>query len=131
MPIIPVVRQLFLSEHFVRYEDSKADLYGIFNRLTSNTGFPYQSAPICVFAQLTNGLGRMAFGIQVRRAESGELLFVSKPRSLVFGDRMSLELLVIVLEKFTFPAAEFTFSSCIVIINGSATRHSNWPRFVI
>jgi hypothetical protein len=105
MSVIPVARQLFLCEHYVRYENAKYDLYSIFNSVTRGLNSSVELSPFYVFAQLANGQGRMSFRIAIRSAEDDRLIFASDLRPFTFSDRLAIVPLVFRMAGFKFSSS--------------------------
>ncbi len=90
MAIVPVPKSTYLCDFHVGHSDGRADLYGLFNAMRPRNGFPYVRSRFCVFAQLTNGLGKIPFRIDIRSAENDELVWATETRELTFETRHSL-----------------------------------------
>jgi hypothetical protein len=88
--ILPVAKSLYLCDYHVGYSNGKVDLYGLFNAIRPQTGFPYTQGRFCVFAQLINGLGRVSFHIDIRFAETDELVQTTEVRELTFPTRSTV-----------------------------------------
>ena len=88
--VVPVARALYLCDYHIGSSDGKVDLYGLFNAIRSPNGFPHIGGQFCVFAQLTNGLGRVSFFIDVRFAEADELVWTSQTLELTFPSRKTV-----------------------------------------
>lgn len=101
-PIVPVAKALSLCDHHVGYRDGKVDLYGLFNAIRPEAGYPYTRGRFCVFAQLINGLGQVPFFVDVRDANSGGLVWTTQQRNLVFPSRTSLVQLALTIEGCRF-----------------------------
>jgi hypothetical protein len=56
MAIVPVAKAMFLCDFHIGYSNGKVDLYGLFNAIRPEHGYPYNRGQFCVFAQLINGL---------------------------------------------------------------------------
>ena len=102
MAVIPFAKSLYLCDYHVGYGDGKVDLYGIFNAIHAEDGFPYAHGRFCVFAQLVNGLGQVPFYIDIRFAESETLVHTTETRTLTFPDRMSVVQLALTIEGCRF-----------------------------
>jgi hypothetical protein len=100
--ILPVAKALYLCDYEVGYSDGKVDLYGLFNAIRPQTAFPYTCGQFCVFAQLVNGLGRMPFLIDIRFAQTDELVWTTELRELVFPNRNTVVQLALTIEGCPF-----------------------------
>lgn len=100
--IVPVPKGLYLCDYFTGYEDGKSDLYGLFNAIRPAAGFPHEHGRLCVFAQLSNGLGPVSFFIDVRDASTDELIHTTVPRTLTFPDRRTTIQMGVAVEGCVF-----------------------------
>lgn len=80
----------------------RVDLFGVFNTTQATTGSPRTTAKICVIAQLVNGLGRVPFFIDVRRAEDDELIWTTNRRELLFPNRTVVVHMAVKIEGCRF-----------------------------
>jgi hypothetical protein len=103
--IIPMARGLILCDYHIGNPEGKTDVYGIFNGIHSESGFPYYDARFCAFAQLANGPGRIPFHIDVRLAETDELIWTSETNQLTFPNRQRIVQVVQLIEHCTFHRA--------------------------
>jgi hypothetical protein len=94
----PVARGLYLCDYHIGYENGKTDLYGQFNAIHPKDGFPHEQGSFCVFAQLTNGLGKIPFFVDIRDATSDQLVWTTSVRELNFATRNSLVQLALQIE---------------------------------
>lgn len=100
--IIPSVRALYVCDRYVRKSSGNVDLYGVFNAIRPQAGFPYARAHFCVFAQLVNGLDRLPFFIEIRAAATDELVYSTATHSLVFPDRTTVVQMAMKIEGCVF-----------------------------
>ena len=100
--ILPVAKALYLCDYHFGYSDGKVDLYGLFNAIRPQSGFPYTRGRFCVFAQLINGLGVVPFFIDIRFAETDELVWTSEVRELTFPNRSTVVQLALTIEGCQF-----------------------------
>ncbi len=100
--ILPVAKSLYLCDYHIGYSDGKVDLYGLFNAIRPQTGFPYTRGRFCVFALLINGLGKVPFFIDIRFAETDELVWTTEVRELTFPDRNMVVQLALGIEGCRF-----------------------------
>ena len=100
--VLPVAKALYLCDYHVGYSDGKVDLYGLFNAIRPQDGFPYTRGRFCVFAQLINGLGRVPFFIDIRFAETDELVWTTAVRELAFPSRSTVAQLALTIEGCRF-----------------------------
>jgi hypothetical protein len=105
--ILPVARGLCLCDGYRKRADGKVDLLGISNRLSANV-FPFD-ARISLFAQLVNGLGKVPFFIDVRRAKDDALVRTTATRNLAFPDRHAVVQVAVTIEscRFELPGIYF------------------------
>jgi len=102
MAVVPVAKSLYLCDYHIGYGNGKGDLYGLFNAIRPEDGFPYETGRFCVFAQLVNGQGQVPFYIDIRFAESEALVHTTETRTLTFTDRMSVVQLALTIEGCQF-----------------------------
>ena len=100
--VVPVAKALTVCDYHVGYSNGKVDLYGFFNAIRPHTGFPYTRGRFCVFAQLINGLGHMPFFIDIRFAETDELVWTTEVRQLQFPDRTTIVQMAMTIEGCCF-----------------------------
>ncbi len=101
-PILPVARGLYLCDYQVGYANGKTDLYGLFNAIHPENEFPYEEGSFCVFAQLTNGLGKIPFFVDIRDATSDQLVRTTQVRELNFPNRNTIVQLALLIEGCPF-----------------------------
>jgi hypothetical protein len=102
MPVVPVARAISLCDYLVGYSDGKVDLYGLFNAIRPENGFPCTINRFCVFAQLTNGLGEIPFFVDIRFSLSDELIWTTQTRQLNFPTRKSVVQVALTIEGCRF-----------------------------
>jgi len=102
MAVVPVAKAMYLCDYHIGYSNGKVDLYGLFNAIRPKAGFPYTRNRFCVFAQLLNGLGQVPFFIDLRFAQTDELVHTTEIRSLTFPDRHTVVQLAMVIEGCRF-----------------------------
>lgn len=102
MSVVPIARAVYLCDFHVGYSDGKVDLYGLFNGIRSSKGFPHTKDRFCVFAQLTNGLGKVSCHVDIRSARNDELIWATGARELTFRTRQSLVQLALYVEGCRF-----------------------------
>lgn len=100
--VVPVARALYLCDYHIGSSNGKVDLYGLFNAIRPKNGFPHTIEQFCVFAQLTNGLGRIPFFVDVRFAEMDKVVRTTNTRELIFPSRNAVVHLALAVEKCTF-----------------------------
>ena len=105
MAIIPVAKAMYLCDYHVGYSNAKVDLYGLFNAIRPENGYPYSNGRFCVFAQLANGLGQVPFFIDVRFAPTDQLVYTTETRTLSFPDRSTLVQMAMRIEGCRFQNA--------------------------
>ena len=102
-PIVPTARSLYLCDHEFGTDAGKFDLYGIFNAIRPTSAYPYVKSQFCVFAQLANGLGRVPFQIDIREADSDQLIYTTRLNTLLFPSRTVVIDVAISIQGCTFP----------------------------
>ena len=85
-PIIPFAHQLFLCDRYVVRDRGKVDFLGAFHTISPPT-YPHVHARLFVAAHLSGGLGTVNTYIDVRYAQSDELVATTSPREITFPDR--------------------------------------------
>lgn len=85
-PILPFAHQLFLCDRYVVGDRGKVDFLGAFHSITPPT-FPHLHARLFVVAHLSGGLGKVNTYVDVRHAESDELVATTAPREVAFPNR--------------------------------------------
>ena len=100
--VVPVARALYLCDYHIGSSGGKVDLYGLFNAIRPQNGFPHTVGQFCVFAQLTNGLGRIPFFVDVRFAETDKVVWTTNTRELIFPSRNVVVHLAFAVEQCTF-----------------------------
>jgi Family of unknown function (DUF6941) len=100
--IVPVAKGISLCDYHIGYSDGKVDLYGLFNAIRPQSGYPYTRGRFCIFAQLINGLGQVSFFVDIRFAETDELVWNTEVRELLFPDRITVVQLALSIEGCRF-----------------------------
>ena len=105
MSIVPVAKAMYLCDYHIGYSTGKVDLYGLFNAIRPQNGFPYTCTRFCVFVQLINGLGKLPFFVDIRSAANDELIWTTEPRELIFPDRATVVQVALAIEgcRFEYP----------------------------
>jgi hypothetical protein len=103
--VVPVAKALSLCDYHVGYSDGKVDLYGLFNAIRPQSGYPYTRGRFCVFAQLVNGLGPVPFFVDIRFAATDELVWTTEVRHLRFPDRTTVVQMALSIEGCRFDRA--------------------------
>src|SRR5438105_5101892 len=102
MAVLPFAKALYLCDYHIGYSTGKVDLYGLFNALQPESGFPYSGGRFCVFAQLINGLGKVPFFVDIRFALSDELIWTTETRQLTFPNRNTIIQVALAIEGCQF-----------------------------
>ncbi len=105
MTIVPVAKAMYLCDYHVGYSNGKVDLYGLFNAIRPEDGYPYTRGRFCVFAQLANGLGAVPFFIDIRFARTDQFVYTTETRTLSFPDRNTVVQLAMKIEGCQFESA--------------------------
>lgn len=100
--VVPVAKAISLCDYHVGYSDGKVDLYGLFNAIRPEAGYPYTRGRFCIYAQLVNGLGEVPFYVDIRSAETDELVWNTQVRQLRFPDRTTVVQLALSIEGCRF-----------------------------
>ena len=100
--INPVARALTLCDYHMGYSDGKVDLFGVFDAIRPEQGFPHAHPQFCVFAQLVNGLGEVSFFVDIRSTTDDELIWTTATRRLTFPNRTTLIKLALTIEGCRF-----------------------------
>ncbi len=102
MAVVPAAKALYLCEYHIGYGNGKVDLYGIFNAIRPEQGYPYTRARFCIFVQLINGYGQVPFYIDIRFAETDELVHTTETRILAFPNRNTVVQVAMAIEGCRF-----------------------------
>jgi hypothetical protein len=102
MAVVPVAKAMYLCDYHIGYDNGKVDLYGLFNAIRPENGFPHSLSRFCVFAQLINGLGQVPFFTDIRYAQTDELVYTTETRHLTFPDRTTVVQLAMLIEGCVF-----------------------------
>lgn len=100
--IVPVAKAIMLCDYHIGYKDGKVDLYGLYNAIRPQAGYPYTRGQFCIFAQLINGSGEVPFFVDIRFAETDELIWTTEVRQLQFPDRNTVVQLALSIEGCRF-----------------------------
>ncbi len=100
--VVPVAEAMSLCDYHVGYSNGKVDLYGLFNAIQPDAGYPYSHGRFCIFAQLIRGLGQVPFFVDIRFAETDELVWNTEVRQLRFPDRTTVVQLALTIEDCSF-----------------------------
>jgi hypothetical protein len=87
--IIPFAKALYLCDGHIRFANQKTDLIGLFTSIRPKS-YPHIEKYFVVFAQLTSGLGRIPFYLDLRLAGTGRLIYTSNTHFLFFPSRTKL-----------------------------------------
>jgi hypothetical protein len=100
--IRPFARALLLCDYVVGYDNSKTDLYGLFNAIRPGA-YPHVQDRFCLFAQLAGGLGDVPFYVDVIFRPRNELVWTTEVRQLHFPDRAVVVQLALEVQGCPFP----------------------------
>lgn len=100
--VVPIAKAILLCDYHVGYNDGKVDLYGLFNAIRPEAGYPYTRGQFCIFAQLINGLGQVPFFVDIRYTKTDELIWNTEVRRLQFPDRRMVVQLALSIEGCLF-----------------------------
>ena len=113
MGIVPSAKSLYLCTDLLGHEDGKIDLFGLFNAIRPVFGYPCVREKLCVFTQLINGLRDVAVQIQIRFAETDEVIHATGPHVLTFSSRTILRQMAVRIFGARFPARGLYFVDLI------------------
>ena len=100
-PVMPFAKAIFLCDMVIGSENSKVDLYGIFNSINPKK-YPYTLKRFCCFAQLAGGLGHVPFHFDIRRADDDSLVRCTDLHRITFKDRSVVQFLSLTIENCVF-----------------------------
>ena len=100
--IIPVAQALYLCDGHIGFPGGKTDLVGLFNSIRA-ANYPHVQVQLVVFARLLQGLGQVAFYVDIRFAPTHQLIHVSSTHILVFPDRDTIVEMALTLKGVRFP----------------------------
>lgn len=99
--VLPVAKGIYLCDYVIGSQTGKVDLYGIFNAIRP-ASYPYRQGRFSVFSQLSNGLGRIPFFVDIRYAPRDELIYTTQTHHLSFPDRNTVVQLALSIEQCSF-----------------------------
>lgn len=102
-PISPIPRAILLCDYHIGYEKGKVDLYGIFNTIRPEKGYPYTCGRLGIYSQLINGNGKVPFFINIFEAATDQLIYSTPTNWLVFPNRITMVQLGQSIEGCCFP----------------------------
>jgi hypothetical protein len=102
MAVVPVAKAVYLCDYHIGYSNGKVDLYGLFNAIRPEKGYPHANSQFCVFAQLINGLGQVPFFVDIRYALTDELIYTTETKFLTFPDRNTIVQMALRIEGCRF-----------------------------
>jgi hypothetical protein len=100
--IVPGAKSLYLCDHHVGYSNGKVDLYGLFNAIRPADGYPHSRTRFCVFVQMSGGLGTIPIYLDIRFAETEELIWTTELRQLSIPDRHTIAQVALTVEGCRF-----------------------------
>lgn len=103
MAIVPVAKALYICEE-VDVEGGLINLYALFDTIRPKQ-YPHRHASFVCFVQLRGGLGQVPCRVDIRRADTGQLIHCTNPLLLQFPDREKLLQVKINVEGCTFPGS--------------------------
>ena len=101
-PILPFALPLLVCDDYLQTVGGKLDLSGSFHTIRPDS-YPHVHEFFCVVAHLTGGLGTVTTFIDVRVAETGELVFWTHPHQFDIPNRDIVIRLVNGMEGVPFP----------------------------
>jgi hypothetical protein len=100
--IVPVAKALYLCEE-VDVEGGMTNLYALFSAIRPRH-YPHRHESFVCFAQLVGGLGHVPCHVDIRRAETGQLVYCTNILPLHFPDRDTLLQVRVNIEGCEFEA---------------------------
>ena len=100
--IVPFPKALYLCEE-VDVEGGMTNLYALFNSIRPRQ-YPHQHELFVCFAQLVGGLGHVPCHVDIRRADTGQLVHCTNILPLHFPDRDTLIQVKVNVEGCVFPS---------------------------
>jgi len=101
-PILPYALPLFFCDRVVAVGGGKFDFLGAFHTIRP-TEYPFVLRHFSVVAHLAGGLGTMSTNVEIRWAETDELVYTTLPRQITIPNREVLVRLVNTIEGMRFP----------------------------
>ena len=101
-PILPFALELIVCEDYAADELGRVDLLGTFHSIRPESD-PHVHSPFYVEVALTGGLGELSTFIDIRHAETGELIPWTTPQRIRLESRNSVAYLLILLDEVPFP----------------------------
>jgi hypothetical protein len=101
-PILPFALPLVVCDEYLRTDGGKLDVYGTFHTIRPES-YPHVHEFFCVLAHLTGGLGTVTTFVDVRHADTLELIFWTHPRQFQIPNREVVVRLVNGMESVPFP----------------------------
>lgn len=123
--IVPFARAVYLCDSYIGYGNGNVDLYGVFTSIRAVGGFPYRHGRLSVFVQLSNGLGRAPYFIEIRDASDESLVWMTATRELVFPDRRTVVRLAHTIEGCVFERAGL-YSAAVFCNNQWVCDNAFW-----
>jgi hypothetical protein len=97
-----MAKALYTCEGTIGFSNQKTDIMGLFNAITP-PGYPYVHPQFVAFAQLSGGLGRVAYYFDLRFAATGHLIHTTTPGLLSFAHRDQIIQLAYTIPGCPFP----------------------------
>lgn len=101
--ITPIARALFLCDVVIGYDHPKTDLYGLFRDIRPAAGYPIVYDEFCVFAELANGLGRVACHVDIVFAADRAVVHTTNVYPVRFPNRGHTHQLIVRVRGCPFP----------------------------
>ncbi len=99
--IVPIAKAIYLCDGSIGFPGGKTDLVGLFNTINA-ASFPHAAKDFVVFVQLSQGLGRVLFYIDIRFAPTNQLIYTSNVHQAQFPNRdMTVQI------AYTVPSCKF------------------------
>lgn len=103
--IVPVAKALYLCDGTIGIPGGKTDLMGLFNSINAGS-FPHTAKDFVVFAQLSQGLGRVPFYIDIRFAPTNQLVYTSNVHQAQLPNRDVTVQVAYTVANCSFPQSD-------------------------
>jgi hypothetical protein len=112
-PILPFAHELVLCEDYATDDFGRVDLLGTFRSIRPDA-YPCVHPGFIVGAQLSGGLGELTTFVDIRRADTEQLVYWSTPQRIRLDDRNTLVFLFNLMEEveFSTPGVYFVELCC-------------------
>lgn len=102
MAIIPTTKSVFLCDGYTAVQAGKVTLHGLFHTIRPAVGYPHLKDEFCVYVEMSGGLGRFPFWVDIRSAKTGRLAHYTDVRELFFPNRDTILQVVVRIQGCRF-----------------------------